>query len=461
MHLESMVLAQLTPRRFGAVLPLGFAVCLVLVASIPAVAGDSERPVHASIFVSRTEVSPGENVTFWIWIEPLKDKARKLVIVEAPLDGLDVLSTTIPDSCVESKRTWVCVQDDLRPFSIEVDAVAKAGTDGRDLAYGASVALWKKGGSHDDEESDPIQVSATVRSVPPGVVAEPDVDVQMEANGSAIEPGNPVTYRVDVTNLGNTTARDVSVVVTIPAAMVVTSAAPEPTIRNGQVIWLLDSVPVGSIVLYVNATLPPANDLEQVDAAVAVTYGNATGSEVRLETAPTSLVVLPVRAPAPVSPLPALVVLAVVVFVLRSLFLPPGPIVPALQRGPPSPDEVFLLHRSGILLRHLSPVRSAGLDSDIVGGMLSAIRMFVETTMDPSTGPLQEIRFRGGSIVFVTGANATLAALNAKGNRVRFARRALGFLREFERSNAHALENFDGGASPLQGIDALMNRLAT
>src|SRR6266480_5477116 len=60
LHVESMILAQLTPRRFRACLPLIFAVCLVLVASIPAVAGDSERPVHASIFVSSTESSPAD-----------------------------------------------------------------------------------------------------------------------------------------------------------------------------------------------------------------------------------------------------------------------------------------------------------------------------------------------------------------------------------------------------------------
>src|SRR6184192_3807542 len=202
LHVESMVLAQLTPRRFRACLPLIFAVCLVLVASIPAVAGDSERPVQASIFVSRTEASPTENVSFWIWIEPLKEKARKLVITEAPLDGFDVTSTTIPDSCLESRRTWVCIQDDLRPFSIEVQAVAKAGTEGRDIVYGVSVALWKNGEGHDNEDSmDPIQLSASVHSVPLSVVAEANVDVRLEANESAVMPGNPVTYRVDVTNM--------------------------------------------------------------------------------------------------------------------------------------------------------------------------------------------------------------------------------------------------------------------
>src|SRR5205823_4452418 len=314
---------------------------------------------------------------------------------------------------------------------------------------------------------------ASVHSVPLSVVAEANVDVRLEANESAVMPGNPVTYRVDVTNMGNKTAHDVSVVVTIPATMVVTSATREPTIRDGRVTWVLDSVPIGTTVLSFTATLPPANDLQQVDAAVAATYGNASGGQVRLANVPTSLVVLPMRPQAPLSPLPALVVVAVLVFVLRSLFLPAGPIfrlptlippagpiVPALPR-PSGPAEVFLLHRSGILLHHVTPIQSAGLDSDIVGGMLSAIRMFVETTMDPSTGPLQEIRFRGGSIVFVTGENATLAALNARGNRVRFGRRALGFLRQFEKSNAQALRNFDGGASPLQGIDDLMSRLAS
>src|SRR5207249_1389897 len=92
---------------------------------------------------------------------------------------------------------------------------------------------------------------------------------------------------------GNKTAHDVSVVVTIPATMVVTSATREPTIRDGRVTWVLDSVPIGTTVLSFTATLPPANDLQQVDAAVAATYGNASGGQVRLANVPTSLVVLP------------------------------------------------------------------------------------------------------------------------------------------------------------------------
>lgn len=81
--------------------------------------------------------------------------------------------------------------------------------------------------------------------------------------------------------------------------------------------------------------------------------------------------------------------------------------------------------------------------------------------MSPTAGPLQEIRFRGGSITFVTGSNATLAAVNARGNRDRFAHRAKGFLREFEAANGEALANFDGIAGPLRGVESLLSRIAS
>src|SRR5438876_2351969 len=124
-------------------------------------------------------------------------------------------------------------------------------------------------------------------------------------------------------------------------------------------------------------------------------------------------------------------------------------------------DEIFLLHRSGVLLKHFSPDRDRVMDSDILGGMLAAVRMFIEDSMNPSAGALQEIRFSGGSIVFVTGQNAALAALNARGNRARFANRAMGLLREFENLNGDALSNFDGLAGRLDGVDALFTRIAS
>ena len=212
--------------------------------------------------------------------------------------------------------------------------------------------------------------------------------------------------------------------------------------------------------LLFNATVRSSNQADHVELGVAATYQAADGGVVRVETKPSSFSLLPLPTGPRVWPLQVGMVLAVLAFVGRSLFLPQGPIGSARKRAPGA-EEVFLLHRSGILLKHFSSDPTRGIDSDILGGMLAAVRMFVEDSMHPSAGPLQEIRFRGGSIVFVTGKNAAVAALNARGNHTLFTRRARGILRDFERRNGDALTNFDGVAGRLDGVDALLGRIAS
>jgi len=456
-----MNVEQVTTRRFSMCLPLVLLLAFVLVASIPLAAGDNEHQVRASILLSRTEASPGDNFTLWIRLEPLNENARRIVIAESDLDGLSVVSTVTPRSCIETKRTWVCIQDDLRPFAIELQMVANLGTEGRDLWYRATVALWHNDHSGEGEDGpNPVAVGAKVHVVPTKVEATPDLQVRLNAPPSAIVPGSPSTYRVVVDNRGTAPAQNVSVIVTLPATMIIVSASPRPTWRNGLLTWIVDSVPVGSIGLFFNATLPASERVERVDVGLAATYGDGRGGVVLVETLPSTVQVLPVPKASPISPLPGLIIAAVVAFVVRGLFVPPGPIRASLPWRSGA-DEIFLLHRSGLLLRHVSSKRARETDTDILGGMLAAVRMFVEDSMSPTAGPLQEIRFRGGSITFVTGSNATLAAVNAKGNRDRFAHRAKGFLREFEAANGEALANFDGIAGPLRGVESLLSRIAS
>ena len=449
-------------RRIRMCLPLVLVLSFVLLAWIPLAAGDAEHRVNASMYVSRTEASPGDNVTFWIWVDPLKENARKLVVTESTLDGFIVVSSVAPDSCLEKTGTWVCVQDDLRPFTIEVHVVVDIGTAGRDLINEARIEVWNSHGDNEGGEhgsSSPISVSAGVHIVPASVVEEPEIEVQLSAPESAIVPGNPVTYRVNVTNRGTAVAHNVLVVVSMPETMVFVSSSLQPVWQDGRLSWTLESLPVGSMVLLFNATLPPSNGVDQVDVGLAATYGDGEGGKIRVETSPSSLLVLPVPSSPLFSPLPLGIIVAVFAFVARSLFVPEGPIALPFWKGTGA-DEIFLLHRSGVLLRHASPIPTRDTDSDIVGGMLAAVRMFVEDSMHPSAGPLQEIRFRGGSIIFVNGVSATLAAVNVRGSRVRFAHRAIGFLREFESLNGSALTKFDGEAGTLNGVDALLSRVA-
>ncbi len=75
-----MNVEQVTTRRFSMCLPLVLLLAFVLVASIPLAAGDNEHQVRASILLSRTEASPGDNFTLWIRLEPLNENARRIVI---------------------------------------------------------------------------------------------------------------------------------------------------------------------------------------------------------------------------------------------------------------------------------------------------------------------------------------------------------------------------------------------
>jgi len=458
-----LTLVRATNRRFPLWIPLLLAFAFVLVAAVPLAAGDGDRPVAASMFVSRTQASPGDNVTFWIWVNPLKEQARNLIVTESNLTGFAIVSTEAPGSCLQTQLTWVCVLDEVRPFAIGVHVVVGSGTDGKDLVNEAQVQVWAKGEHKSDEEhraADPISVSAAVHVVTAPVTEEPQIDVQLNSTRADVVPDSLQNYRVDVRNRGNSTANHVSVVVSVPESITVVSASRWPTVEDGRLTWILDSVPVGSMKLLFNATVRSSNQADHVELGVAATYQAADGGVVRVETKPSSFSLLPLPTGPRVWPLQVGMVLAVLAFVGRSLFLPQGPIGSARKRAPGA-EEVFLLHRSGILLKHFSSDPTRGIDSDILGGMLAAVRMFVEDSMHPSAGPLQEIRFRGGSIVFVTGKNAAVAALNARGNHTLFTHRTRGILRDFERRNGDALTNFDGVAGRLDGVDALLGRIAS
>src|SRR5207247_1817406 len=213
-----LTLVRATNRRFQMWIPLLLAFGFVLVAA---------QPLAASMLVSRTQASPGDNVTFWIWITPLKEKARNLIVTESNLDGFVVVSSEAPGSCMQTQLTWVCVQDELRPFAIGVHVVPGSGTEGKDLVNEARVQVWDKG-EHDDEEShgaDPISVSAAVHVVAAPKAEEAQIGVQLSSTRADVVPDSLQNYRVDVTNRGNSTANHVSVVVSVPESITLVSAS--------------------------------------------------------------------------------------------------------------------------------------------------------------------------------------------------------------------------------------------
>src|SRR5438876_11184905 len=108
-----LTLVRATNRRFQMWIPLLLAFGFVLVAAVPLAAGGGDQPLAASMLVSRTQASPGVNVTFWIWLTPLKDKARNLIVTEYNLDGFAAVSSEAPGSSLQTHPTCISVQGEL------------------------------------------------------------------------------------------------------------------------------------------------------------------------------------------------------------------------------------------------------------------------------------------------------------------------------------------------------------
>lgn len=72
-------------------------------------------------------------------------------------------------------------------------------------------------------------------------------------------------------------------------------------------------------------------------------------------------------------------------------------------------EDLFLLQRSGILVRHYTRRLRRMVDSDVLGGMLTAIHDFVKDSLRAEPGELREIRFGEVRIQVALGQTAMIA----------------------------------------------------
>lgn len=80
-------------------------------------------------------------------------------------------------------------------------------------------------------------------------------------------------------------------------------------------------------------------------------------------------------------------------------------------------EDVFLLHRSGLLLKHYTRRLRPNVDSDVLSGMLVAVQDFVKDSFRGEAGRLDEIRFGEMRIVIAEGKWTFIAGI-VRGKRV-------------------------------------------
>jgi len=256
-------------------------------------------------------------------------------------------------------------------------------------------------------------------------------------------------------NGGAGPAVDASVTARLPAGVTSDSVYPRATtVAGDRLTWYLSQIPVGSHVFLLNASFVPTAIVAHVLASASVSYVDSNGDTPQLLEAVLALPVASDPPTAPSSPEASLPLGAVGLMLAAAA----GGLL-LVQRFVLSPrptrlriDQMFLLHRGGLLMKHFSAGVGGG-DPDIQGAMLTAVQSYLENSVDSSAGPLRQITFGGREIIFANGGNAILAAVIRKGDPAVFFAQAPRFLADLEARGGAAIANWDGVAERLDGID--------
>jgi len=113
-------------------------------------------------------------------------------------------------------------------------------------------------------------------------------------------------------------------------------------------------------------------------------------------------------------------------------------------------DEVFLVHRSGVLIQHLRGRSAPDLrkDDDLVASMFVAIQDFVRDSFH-TKATLDELSFAGRKAAVLRGRYLILAALVSRGNSRYLFPQMKAVERALQRAHGAALVDWDGRVTSL------------
>ena len=122
-------------------------------------------------------------------------------------------------------------------------------------------------------------------------------------------------------------------------------------------------------------------------------------------------------------------------------------------------EDVFLLHRSGLLLKHYTKRLRPNMDSDVLSGMLVAVQEFIKDSFRGEGGQLDEVRFGDMRIKILEGKWTIIAAL-IRGEATEEHRRQMrAALKDLETRYEDLLIDWDGTMDRIPEVDRIMTRL--
>lgn len=122
-------------------------------------------------------------------------------------------------------------------------------------------------------------------------------------------------------------------------------------------------------------------------------------------------------------------------------------------------DEIFLLHKSGLLIKHYTRRLKPDLDTDILSAMLVAVQEFVKDSLRGEKGTLDELKFGELRILIARGKHTVLASVVHGEHPEDIVPQLRLALEDVEKKHGRALENWSGTEPEIHGVDAIMKDL--
>lgn len=411
----------------------------------------SARPgtsIHYSIFYNNTGSINARNV----WINDT-----------LPL-GVSVVSTSIPPVYNASTQIrWYATNVSVGSHSLTMEVtlsptLANGTLLTNDVTLDYVDAVGRKRPRSTDSEVTEVRFDI------------PSIHIAKTASVKTVEPGGQVAYAIYYNNTGQANAKTVTIEDIIPIGTQILASSPGYSSFSGShYFWYLQDVPHGdhsiSITLRVDIAVPNGTELWNT---ATVTYTDAFGQPVesnfqRVLVTVSTYVVPPQdngdkNGESGILVLIALggilaiaVVLGVVFYAMR-------------RRGEAFIDDVFLLHKDGLLIKHFTRKLNPEVDSDILGGMLIAVQNFVNESFGSNRGlakegGLDELKFGQYSVLLARGRHVVLAAVARGRNTQATTGEIRATITDLENKLGPVLERWSGDMSQVEEADKYIQDL--
>ncbi len=367
------------------------------------------------------------------------------VNLTTPLELAWLSDTAASYGGVAAGRGWRFSNVAPGTFTFEVRFVVRTG-----LANGTLLTVRATTEYEDDYgvmRNDP----PVLRSV---TVVTPAFRVEAILVRSVVNAGESFVFLVGYANTGAGVAGNVWINVTLPEGVEVVSASQPWVATTGlRYTWQLRNVVPGPDELRI--TLRSASVTSDVTTflAVQLEYTDANGNPLGSRADRASLLL---RAP----PIPAqtwgLLILVGAVAALSTFIGYKVYGFGSRDRG--QIHQLFLLHRSGLLIKHYSRSLRGDLDSDILAAMIIAMQNFVRESFRFKEGALEEMKYGTYKILLGHGQYAILAAVVSG----RYLDRLKTVLREglerLEEEYGSQLRDWEGVVGEFEGMDEIMDQ---